>query len=44
MMPDNESETSENMNHTQFKDANETLNKEINRSFNGNIDEAKEET
>ena len=44
MMPDNESKTSENMTHTQFEDANETLNEEINRSFNGNIDEAKEDT
>lgn len=44
MMSENESESSENMNHTQFEDANETLNEEINRSFNGNIDEEKEET
>ena len=44
MMPENEAETSEDINNTQFEDANETLNEEINRSFNGNIDEAKEET
>ena len=43
MMSETESETEE-MNNTHFEDANETLNEEINRSFNGNDDEAREET
>ena len=41
MMSETESETEE-MNNTHFEDANETLNEEINRSFNGSDVQARE--